>query len=75
MSNATIVARLRKSDDAEIRVTLDRYKGRAVVDVRVWFVPTGAHDFVPSRKGVTLDAERLPELADALEAARLAGAE
>ena len=69
------VAKLRKSDGAEIRVSLDRYKGRHVVDIRLWFVPRDGVDFVPSRKGITCDTGQLPALADALaEASRVASA-
>ncbi len=76
MSDATIVARLRKADGAEIRVTLDRYKRRKVVDLRIWYVPSGGADFVPTKKGVTFDAEKLAELVDALAlAGRILGKE
>lgn len=64
--SGTPIASIRKADGAEIRVTLQRYKGRSVVDVRVWYQPTASGEFVPTRKGVTLDADRLPEFADAV---------
>lgn len=60
------IARLRKADNAEIRVTLDHYKGRRVVDLRVWYVPDGGAEYVPTRKGVTLDADKLAPLVAAL---------
>ena len=68
-----IIARIRKANDAEIRVTLKEYKGRAVVDVRVWYVPAGVPDYVATKKGLTFDVDKLPELADALaQAVKLA---
>jgi elongation factor P hydroxylase len=69
---ARTIARFRKSESAEVRICLQGYKGRRVVDLRVWYVPDGGTDFVPTRKGVTVDVDRLPELVDAIrEAARL----
>ncbi|MBV5337876.1 MAG: hypothetical protein J0653_08140 [Deltaproteobacteria bacterium] len=43
------------------------WKGRKVVDLRLWFRPQGAVEFVPSRKGLTIDAGKLPELIEALQ--------
>lgn len=68
------VAAIRKADGAEVRVTVQGYKGRRVVDVRVWYQPVAGGDYVPTRKGVTVDADKLPALALALaEAARIIG--
>ena len=60
------LAELRKADGATVRIALGRYKGRRVVDVRLWYQPAGSVDFVPTRKGITLDADRLPEFAEAV---------
>ena len=70
----TEVAAIRKADGAEVRITVQGYKGRRVVDVRVWFQPAAGGDFVPTKKSVTMDADKLPALALALaEAARIIG--
>lgn len=63
------VAAIRKADGAEVRVTVQGYKGRRVVDVRVWYQPAAKSDFVPTKKGVTVDADKLPELARAIAVA------
>lgn len=57
-----ILAQVRKNDGAEIRVTRETYMGRQVVNIRLWCVPRGGGDLVPSRKGVTFDAAKWPEL-------------
>lgn len=73
MSGRTEIAVIRKSMNAEIRVALDSYKGKTVADVRLWFQPKGGTDYVASRKGLTFDADKLPELAQAIaDAARMA---
>jgi len=64
-----IVAAIRKSRDADIRVTLSFWKGRHVVDCRVWCRPKGGGDYVPSRRGFTCDRDKLRKLAAALNVA------
>lgn len=59
--------RVCKSDSAEIRVARSNWKGRNVIDIRIWFLPSGGADYVPSRKGVTVDAGKLDELIHALQ--------
>jgi hypothetical protein len=62
---AITVATIRKGE-AELRITLDRFKGRYVVDVRQWESFTPARVFMATKRGVTLAVVRLPELAKAL---------
>ncbi|TDV16295.1 transcriptional coactivator p15/PC4 family protein [Paraburkholderia caballeronis] len=57
-----ILARIRKGDAAEIRVTRETYMGRVVINIRVWCTPDAGGEMVPSRKGVAFDAAKLPEL-------------
>ncbi len=63
------VARVPKTERAEVRVAIDARKPQRKVDVRLWFVPKGEVAMVPSRKGVTLDAAELGALIEALRLA------
>ncbi len=60
------VGAFRKADGAEVRVSVQEYKGRRVVDVRVWYRPRQGTEYVPTRKGITIDADKLPELMAAM---------
>lgn len=60
------VGAFRKADGAEVRVSVQDYKGRRVVDVRVWYLPRTGGDYLPTRKGITIDADKLPALVAAL---------
>lgn len=51
-----------------VRVTLKRFEGRPIVDVRQFFV-TADGKSQPTTRGVALDVRRLPELRKALEKA------
>ena len=53
---------IRKSDTAEVRVLRNVWKGRRVVDIRIWYQPSPGADFVPSRKGLTIDERKAREL-------------
>jgi hypothetical protein len=73
MSTATtniIVAQLLKGDRAEVRVTLSEFKGRHTIDLRIFETFAGTTDArAPTKAGVTMAVERLPELRAALEEA------
>jgi hypothetical protein len=61
-----VLARIQKGGTAEVLVTRQRYKGRSVIDVRVWWIPEGESELRPSGRGVTFDAAKLPQLIEAL---------
>jgi len=65
-----VVGRIRKGWGAEIRVVVRVWKGRRIIDVRVWSPRDGGKEAVPSRKGVTVDASMLDALIDSLHRAR-----
>lgn len=69
MSHSDVVV-IRKTDTAEVRVSRKHWKGRSVIDIRIWWHPQGGTEFIPSSKGVTIDAGKLPDLIDALETMR-----
>ncbi len=53
-----------------IRVTISRYQGKPIVDVRVFFTTPTGH-MQATRKGVAFAIAKLPELRRALEKAEL----
>ncbi len=61
------IAEIEKSDNAVIRIAVDRFRTRLVVDIRIWFCPDGQDEYVPSRKGITFDADKLPEIVEAFD--------
>ena len=64
------LARIRKSDRAELRVTAGRWKGRRTIDLRIWSMFEGSDEMRPSRKGVAIDASKLDALIEALVLAK-----
>ena len=72
LTPAITVAAIGKNKRDEVRVVLDTFKGQQLVDVRVFTAFTASSDTVlaPTKKGVSLQAALLPELIEALTAAR-----
>ena len=67
---AVTIARLPKNGTEEVRVTLDAFKGANLADMRVFADFTSAGIAMPTKKGLSVRIEQLPDLIDALEKAR-----
>lgn len=68
----TTVAILEKNRDEEIRVLLGEFKGKQLCHVRTFLRRVDGverEDPLPTKKGVTVKIEQLPELIAALETA------
>jgi hypothetical protein len=69
-----VLARLPKSATEEIRLARSSYKGKEVLDIRVFFLDAATQTWKPSKKGVGFVVERWPEFREAvLQADRLLG--
>lgn len=64
------VAVVGKTKKAEIRVSLDTVKGVQLVDMRVFAPFTASNILMPTKTGLSIRPETLPELIDALTKAR-----
>jgi transcriptional coactivator p15 (PC4) len=70
MSAPVIIAVIAKNSRETVRIALDQYHGADLVDIRVT-VELNAETKVPipTKKGISLRIEQLPELIAALQAA------
>lgn len=64
MTAEVIIAEWRKNRREMLRVRLDTYQGRAIVDCRCWYDDGGT--LKPGRAGLTLSTRHLPQFAEAL---------
>jgi hypothetical protein len=64
------IAIIPKNSMDEIRVMWSEYKGHRYLDIRVYTEIEGKADKVPTKKGVTLRPDLIPELMKALESAQ-----
>ena len=69
MEELHIVHSFRKNPEEEVRFCVREYKDRHYLDIRLWFLPAVGGDFFPTKKGLTLSLEYLPELKKGIERA------
>jgi hypothetical protein len=58
-----------KNSTEEIRIAWSEYKGHRYMDIRVYAEIEGKADKVPTKKGIALRPDLIPELIKALEGA------
>ena len=61
------IAIIPKNSVEEIRISWGAYKGHRYLDVRIYAEIDGKADRVPTKKGITLRPDLIPELIKALE--------
>lgn len=62
-----IVAEFERNPREVLRVSLDQYRGRNTIDIRVWF--RDGSQLKPGRKGLTMAVANLPALTEGLQIA------
>lgn len=70
MSEPNIVARIEKNKLEEVVVALDEFRGTSLLDIRVWADFDGEGERRPTKKGIAVKVEKLPEIIAVLEKAR-----
>jgi hypothetical protein len=68
MTNQEVVHVFKKGQDEEVQVSIGEFKNRKYVDFRIYFPGEDGTKF-PTKRGLTLAAELLPELKKGLQAA------
>lgn len=63
-----VIATFEKNSMEKIEVKLVDWKCQDYLDIRVWYTSNGK-DFLPSKKGITINVEFLPKLTQALKEA------
>lgn len=67
MERDRVVHTIRKGSKEEIRLTVRPYKERRYLDIRIWFQPPEGGEYRPTKKGITLGLEFIPELKRGLD--------
>ena len=63
------VATIDKNASEEVRVVLDTFKGHNLVDMRVFAAFSAAAVKMPTKKGLSLRVEMIPDLIEGLQQA------
>ena len=56
-----------KSEAEKIQIAIRKYKGKHYIDLRVWFQTEENATFFPSKRGISLSLDLLPELRKGME--------
>ena len=65
-----LIATIAKNALEEVRVSIEQFKGRQLLSIRVWWHIDPLDEWKPSKKGLAMSVGKLPELIDALEKVR-----
>ncbi len=64
-----LIAEFEKNAQEVVRVQLREFKGHQLLDIRVFYHPEEGGEMRPSRKGISVSAELVPKIKEAVEAA------
>ncbi len=57
-----ILHQFSRNQDETVYFTLKEYKDRKYIDLRIFYQPKDAEEMRPTKKGITLSIDLLPEL-------------
>ena len=57
-----VIARFEKNSFEEVRISLTEFKGKELIDIRVYYQPEGEEEMRPTKKGITISPEKFPDL-------------
>ncbi|MFH0811420.1 MAG: transcriptional coactivator p15/PC4 family protein [Pseudomonadota bacterium] len=61
-----VIASFEKNSFEEVRISLTEFKGKDLIDLRVYYRPEDGEEMRPTKKGVTISPEKFPELKKAI---------
>lgn len=67
MEPVRVIYSFQKNAEEEVRFTMKEYKERQYLDIRIWFQAANGSELYPTKKGLTLSLEYLPDLKKGLE--------
>jgi hypothetical protein len=61
-----LIASFEKNSLEEVRISLTEFKGKELIDLRVYYQPEDGEEKRPTKKGITISPEKFPELKKAI---------
>ncbi|MCR4881719.1 MAG: transcriptional coactivator p15/PC4 family protein [bacterium] len=69
MEYPQVLATVPRSATEEVQISINEYRGKKYLDLRVYYTTDDGLNWSPTKKGVTFSPDRLGELKDAVEKA------
>ncbi|MDD3150452.1 MAG: transcriptional coactivator p15/PC4 family protein [Candidatus Gastranaerophilales bacterium] len=70
MADGKILASIPRSATEETRISINEYKGKSYLDLRVYYTTDDGANWNPTKKGVTFAPDKLEELKNVIELAQ-----
>ncbi|AMJ61973.1 transcriptional coactivator p15/PC4 family protein [Bosea sp. PAMC 26642] len=64
-----ILSQWAKNQREVVRVALEEFNGKPIVNIRTWYRPEGGDDLRPGKSGIAMSVQHLPALAAAINGA------
>lgn len=64
-----ILSQWQKNQREVVRVALEEFGGKPILQIRVWFKPEGSDELRPGKAGIAMAVTHLPALASAVNSA------
>ena len=61
-----VIASFEKNSFEEVRISLTNFKGKDLIDLRVYYRPDDGEEMRPTKKGITISLEKFSELKNAI---------
>ncbi|WAC06343.1 MAG: transcriptional coactivator p15/PC4 family protein [Thermodesulfobacteriota bacterium] len=61
-----VIASFEKNSFEEVRISLTNFKGKDLIDLRVYYRPDDGEEMRPTKKGITISLEKFSELKSAI---------
>ncbi len=69
MEYPQVLATVPRSATEEVQISINEYRGKKYLDLRVYYTTDDGLNWSPTKKGVTFSPDKLNELKDAVEKA------
>ena len=70
MAEAKIIATVPRSATEQLQISINEYKGKSYLDMRIYYTTDDGATWLPTKKGVTFAPDQLDILSDAIEDAK-----
>lgn len=68
--SSKLIASIDRSEREKLHISVNEYKGRVSLDLRIFYTTDNGENWRPTQKGVTVAPEHLDDLIDAIEEAK-----
>jgi len=62
-----IISEFQRNEEEKVRLGLRAYKGKVYFDLRIWFPDKETRELIPSKKGICLNLDCLPQMREFMQ--------